>query len=172
MRIQNRRLPGPDAEEAELNAKSSLFERLRQLSEGIEELSKLQKAADTARNALPGSRKPLTMPRWNSPGFRRNTTPGKAARLAKKLEKARSARCAALRSTRSRRRGRMRYHLSSSSIRLRRTLQKRQGRNPMRSVTSPKREGSLTAHRANVSRDYLSLMGVEFPENGAAESSK
>ena len=32
------------------------------------------------------------------------------------------------------------------------------------------REGSLTAHRANVSRDYLSLMGAEFPENGAAEA--
>lgn len=132
-----------DAEEAELNAKSSLFERLRQLSEGIEELSKLQKAADTARNVLARKSEAADNAALEFSGLQAKYYAGEAARLAKKLEKARSARCAALRSTRSRRRGRMRYHLSSSSIRLRRTLQKRQGRNPMRSVTSPKGRAAL-----------------------------
>ena len=61
----------------------------------------------------------------------------------------------------------MRYHLSSSSTRLRWTLQKRQGRNPMRSVTSPKGRAALPL----IALMYQEIMmGAEFPENGAAEA--
>lgn len=76
-----------DAEEAELNAKSSLFERLRQLSEGIEELSKLQKAADTARTVLARKSEAADNAALEFSGLQAKYYAGEAARLAKKLEK-------------------------------------------------------------------------------------
>lgn len=66
-----------DAEEAELNAKSSLFERRASFPRELRSFQSFKRPQILHALSLPGSRQPLTMPRWNSPGFRRNTTPGK-----------------------------------------------------------------------------------------------
>ena len=159
-----------DAEEAELNAKSSLFERLRQLSEGIEELSKLQKAADTARTVLARKSEAADNAVLEFSGLQAKYYAGEAARLAKKLEK--GAKCPVCGST---------EHpfpaAWTDEIPSQQQLDKAEADSAKAARAKSaaerdlaEREGSLTAHRANVSRDYLSLMGVEFPENGAAEA--
>lgn len=159
-----------DAEEAELNAKSSLFERLRQLSEGIEELSKLQKAADTARTVLARKSEAADNAALEFSGLQAKYYAGEAARLAKKLEK--GAKCPVCGST---------EHpfpaAWTDEIPSQQQLDKAEADSAKAARAKSaaerdlaEREGSLTAHRANVSRDYLSLMGAEFPENRAAEA--
>lgn len=153
-----------DAEEAELKAKSSLFERLRQLSEGIEELSKLQKAADTARTVLARKSEAADNAALEFSGLQAKYYAGEAARLAKKLEK--GAKCPVCGST---------EHpfpaAWTDEIPSQQQLDKAEADSAKAARAKSdaerdlaEREGSLTAHRANVSRDYLSLMGVEFPE--------
>ena len=149
-----------DAEEAELNAKSSLFERLRQLSEGIEELSKLQKAADTARTVLARKSEAADNAALEFSGLQAKYYAGEAARLAKKLEK--GAKCPVCGST---------EHpfpaAWTDEIPSQQQLDKAEADSAKAARAKSaaerdlaEREGSLTAHRANVSRSVADGRGV------------
>ena len=142
-----------DAEEAELNAKSSLFERLRQLSEEIEELSKLQKAADTARTALARKSEAADNAALEFSGLQAKYYAGEAARLAKKLEK--GAKCPVCGST---------EHpfpaAWTDEIPSQQQLDKAEADSAKAARAKSdaerdlaEREGSLTAHRANRSEE-------------------
>lgn len=159
-----------EAEEAGVKAHSGQLDRLRQLSDGIGALAGLQSAADSARAELERKSEAADNAALEFSGLQAKYYAGEAARLAKKLEK--GVKCPVCGST---------EHpfpaAWTDEIPSQQELDEAEAASSRcsaaRSAAERKlaeKEGSLTAQRTNVSREYAAVMGAELPEGGCEKA--
>lgn len=159
-----------EAEKSELKTHSGMLERLRQLSDLLSTLERLQKAADTARAELVKKTAAADNAALEFSELQAKYYAGEAARLAKKLEK--GMKCPVC--------GSSEHPFPAAwtdDIPSRQQLDEAEAAASKTAADKSaaerklaEKEGSLSAHRTNTAAEYYSLMGAELPEKGGAES--